>query len=67
MEQTVLMVFAVVGVALLSFFLPFVGLIAVAWASFAWFGWPGSIVITLFYIRHGPSVLVWPSWASRAP
>lgn len=64
--NSVLLVFAVVGVALVSSFVPFVGLIAVAWGSVAWLGVPAGIVVTLFYVRHGVSVLSWPTWPSRA-
>ncbi len=65
MEQSLLMVFAVVGVALASCYVPLVGLVAVAWGSLTWVGVSGALVITLFYVRHGPTVLTWPGWPPR--
>jgi hypothetical protein len=64
-ENIVLMVFAVVGVALASYFIPLIGLVAVAWGSIVWLHVPAAVVITMFYIRHGPSPFTFPVWPTR--
>lgn len=65
MEQTVLMVLAIIGIALASAYVPLVGLVAMAWAAFVWVGVYGAIVVTLFYCRWGPNPVVLPWWPPR--
>lgn len=60
MENTVLMVLAIIGVALAACYVPLVGLVAMAWASYKWVGIYGAVVVTLFWIRYGAPVLAWP-------
>jgi hypothetical protein len=65
-EESVIMVLAIVGIALASAYVPLLGLVAIAWASFRWVGLFGAIVVTLFWCRWGPSVTL-PWWPPRTP
>jgi hypothetical protein len=68
-DHTALMVLAIVGIALLSAYVPLLGLVAIAWASFVWLGVYAAIVITLTLgfgvARFGPGL--WPVLPWRGP
>ena len=68
MENTAIMVLAIVGIAFISWYVPLVGLVAMAWGAYRWVGLYGALVITLFWVRYGSGpLLVWPPWPAAKP
>jgi hypothetical protein len=61
MENTIIMTAAVAFLAIAACLYP---LLAVAWASVAWTGLHGGVVITLFWVRFGPAIHI-PFWPPR--
>lgn len=62
MENTLIYTAAVAFLAIAACMYPLIGLLAVAWASVAWTGLHGGIVITMFWVRYGPTIPIpwWP-------
>lgn len=68
-DNTVLMVLAIIAVVLISAYVPILGLIAIAWASYMWLGVYAAIILTIVLASgwhyFGPGLI--PAWWFQRP